>query len=162
MPQDLFRSGLGKVWAAVARKALLKHNLMILSVCFLGCELISPPIWISEYWSPAKTQLESTIMADYCLLFCLVMSSLSDAEMINSCWCYSLKQVKGEKKRKNVQAPIHPIFFSTLSPLPQPPLNPLFKLFVLEETTVKLSQFGSRLVIMDSFLSLDMTTALSL
>lgn len=61
MPQDMFRIGLGKVCAAVALKALFTRSLMALSVCFPGCELISP---LFEYLNTAlsKTQAESIII----------------------------------------------------------------------------------------------------
>ena len=70
MPQDMFRIGLGKVWAAVVWKALLTLNLMAMSVCLPGCKLISP-LWVFEAWSLAEKQVECTIVADYGRFICV-------------------------------------------------------------------------------------------
>lgn len=53
MPQDLFRTGQGKVWAA-RWEALFTFNPMVLSVCLPGCKLIFA---LSE--SKAKTRCRS-------------------------------------------------------------------------------------------------------
>lgn len=152
MPQDMFRIGLGKVCAAVALKALFTRSLMALSVCFPGCELISP---LFEYLNTANwARHRRSLLLVYfpkskgspCSL-----STTSVVERISSCWCFCPWTRRVNKRRDYELSCMSLSVFCSTPPLPLP----LQKTFY---TLQRVSQHGRWLVIMDYFLSLNITT----